>query len=65
MTVPLRRNAKLPIEEDVFINYGFVPRALHALMHPRTARQAWSKARLCQANEVLALVRERGVVHPR
>jgi len=60
-----RRYAKLPIEEDFFVNYGFVPRGLHALMHPRTARQKWSKARLRQANEVLAFVRERGVVHPR
>jgi uncharacterized protein len=60
-----RRYAKLPIEEDFFINYGFVPRELHALMHPRTARQAWSKARLRQASEVLEFVRERGVVHPR
>src|SRR5690242_12844207 len=55
-----RRYAKLPIEEDFFINYGFVPRELHALMHPRTARQVWTKARLRQANEVLEFVRERG-----
>src|ERR1041384_3524856 len=48
-----RRYAKLPIEEDFFINYGFVPREVHALMHPRTARQKWTKARLRQANEVL------------
>ena len=34
-----RRYSKLPIEEDFFINYGFVPRDVHALMHPRTARQ--------------------------
>jgi uncharacterized protein YcaQ len=60
-----RRYARLPIEEDFFINYGFVPRGLHALMHPRTARQAWTKARWRQANEVLQFVRERGVVHPR
>ena len=60
-----RRYARLPIEEDFFINYGFVPRELHALMHPRTARQAWTKARWRQANEVLDFVRERGVVHPR
>src|ERR1041384_3015987 len=60
-----RRYARLPIEEDFFVNYGFVPRELHALMHPRTARQKWTKARLRQANEVLAFVRERGVVHPR
>jgi uncharacterized protein len=60
-----RRYAKLPIEEDFFINYGFVPRELQALMHPRTARKAWTKARSRQANEVLEFVRERGVVHPR
>src|SRR3954468_6296279 len=60
-----RRYAKLPIEEDFFINYGFVPRELQALMHPRTARKAWTKARHRQAHDVLEFVRERGVVHPR
>ena len=42
-----------------------MPRELHTLMHPRTARQAWTKARWRQANAVLDFVRERGVVHPR
>jgi len=60
-----RRYPKLAIEEDFFVNYGFVPRGLHALMHPRSARQPWTKARWRQANEVLEFVRERGVVHPR
>src|SRR6187402_1263898 len=60
-----RRYPGLAIEEDFFVNYGFVPRDLHALMHPRTARQPWTKARWRQANEVLEFVRERGVVHPR
>ena len=60
-----RRYAELPIEEDFFVNYGFVPRTLHALMHPRTPRSRWPKSRWAQANEVLAFVRERGVVHPR
>ena len=60
-----RRYASLPIEEDFFINYGFVPRATHALMHPRTPRTVWPKARWKQAHEVLAFVREHGVVHPR
>jgi uncharacterized protein len=59
------RYAKLPIEEDFFVNYGFVTRALQRLMHPRTARTRWSKARWAQAHEVLTFVRERGVVHPR
>jgi uncharacterized protein YcaQ len=60
-----RRYPRLPIEEDFFVNYGFVPRELHALMHPRTARQKWTKARWKKAHEVLEFVRERGVVHPR
>ncbi len=60
-----RRYARLPIEEDFFVNYGFLPRHTQALMHPRTARQAWPKARQAQAQAVLAFVRERGVVHPR
>jgi uncharacterized protein len=60
-----RRYASLPIEEDFFVNYGFLPRATHALMHPRTPRTVWPKKRWVQANEVLAFVRERGVVHPR
>jgi hypothetical protein len=60
-----RRYARLAIEEDFFVNYGFVPRATHSLMHPRTPRTAWSKARAQQAQAVLDFVGERGVVHPR
>ena len=60
-----RRYAELPIEEDFFVNYGFLPRATHALMHPRTPRTAWTKARWVQARAVLEFVRARGVVHPR
>ena len=61
-----RRYAKLPIEEDFFVNYGFLPRATHALMHPRSGfRTPWPKARWAQAQAVLEFVRERGVVHPR
>ncbi|WP_341892757.1 crosslink repair DNA glycosylase YcaQ family protein [Variovorax sp. YR752] len=60
-----RRYPKLPIEEDFFVNYGFVPRDTHHLMHPRTPRTVWTKARWKQAQAVLEFVRERGVVHPR
>jgi uncharacterized protein len=60
-----RRYPRLAIEEDYFVNYGFVTRALQALMHPRTPREAWPKARWTQAHAVLDFVRERGVVHPR
>jgi len=60
-----RRYARLGVEEDFFVNYGFVSRELHALMHPRTPRTVWSKARWKQAQAVLEFVREGGVVHPR
>jgi uncharacterized protein len=60
-----RRYPKLAIEEDFFVNYGFLPRPLQALMHPRTARAVWPEARWKQAREVLAFIRDRGAVHPR
>lgn len=60
-----RRYARLPIEEDFFVNYGFLPRATHALMHPRKARTPFTAARRRQAEAVLEFVRARGVVHPR
>ena len=60
-----RRYARLDIEEDFFINYGFVPRAIHALMHPREARSVWPKKRWEQAQAVLDFVRQHGTVHPR
>lgn len=60
-----RRYPELPIDEDTFVNYGFLPRETHHLMHPRTPRTAWSKSRRAQASAVLEFVRERGVVHPR
>ena len=60
-----RRYAKLGVEEDFFVNYGFLPRAHHALMHPRTPRTVWSPTRWKQAHAVLAFVAERGEAHPR
>jgi uncharacterized protein YcaQ len=60
-----RRYPKLPLEEDFFVNYGYLPRAHHQLMHPRTARTVWTPARAAQAAAVLAFIRDRGAVHPR
>ena len=57
--------ATLPIEEDIFINYGFVTRALQRLMHPRTGASLSPTARNIRAQAVLAFVREHGTVHPR
>src|SRR5260370_18199936 len=60
-----RRYPKLPIEEDFFVNYGFLPRAHQGLMHPRVPRTAWSAARKRKAQAVLEFIREQGPVHPR
>ena len=62
-----RRYAALAVEEDFFVNYGFVTRALQALMHPRAAggRRPWPAAQRRRAERLLAFVRERGSVHPR
>jgi uncharacterized protein len=60
-----RRYARLPVEEDCLVNYGFLPREHLALMHPREPRRVWDAATKRRAAEVLAFVRERGPVHPR
>ena len=60
-----RRYARLDIEEDFFVNYGFLPTTTHVLMHPRAARTKWTKSRMAKAMAVLEFVRARGVVHPR
>jgi uncharacterized protein YcaQ len=60
-----RRYPRLSIEEDFFVNYGFLPRSHHALMHPRVPRTAWSRTRMKKAQAVLEFIREQGPVHPR
>jgi uncharacterized protein YcaQ len=61
-----RRYHELAIEEDFFINYGFVTRDLQSLMHPRLGVPApWSRAQGKGAGQILKFVRERGAVHPR
>src|ERR1700712_2135511 len=60
-----RRYTRLKIDEDAFVNYGFLPRRHLALMHPRVVKQAWSAAMKRKAAEVLAFIRERGPTPPR
>ncbi|HEY2677986.1 MAG TPA: crosslink repair DNA glycosylase YcaQ family protein [Steroidobacteraceae bacterium] len=67
-----RRYPKLELEEDFFVNHGFLPRSHHALMHPRLVRgrSPWdslksNSKRAQQEAAVLAFVRERGIAHPR
>jgi uncharacterized protein YcaQ len=67
-----RRYAKLGVEEDFFVVYGFVTSSVQALMHPRSdtgvpaeGREPWPAARVMRAQLLLEFVRERGAVHPR
>ena len=61
-----QRYAALEIEEDFFVNYGFLPRELVAVMHPRSGwRHAWDAATRRRAGALLRFVRARGAVHPR
>lgn len=57
------RYHELPIEEDVFINYGFVTRRLQRLMHPRSS--VGPAASNKRARAILEFIRERGSAHPR
>lgn len=56
---------ELPIEEDFFVNYGFVYRPLQDLMHPRAARTPWTAQESRRAKQLLAFIRAHGTVHPR
>jgi uncharacterized protein YcaQ len=68
-----RKYTTLDVEEDVFVNYGYVTRSLQALMHPRSDSrvpaddigQPWPKAQQKQAKLLLEFVRARDAVHPR
>jgi uncharacterized protein len=56
---------QLPVEEDFSINYGFMPQAAAALLHPRQAARVWTAAQQRQAQQVLAHIRSTGQGHPR
>jgi hypothetical protein len=55
-----RHYGELGVEEDFFINYGYVTRNVQALMHPRTTAAGRKRERL-----LLDFVAGRGAVHPR
>lgn len=68
-----RLYATLDIEEDSFVNYGYVTRSLQSLMHPRSNRRAtgaellspWNRGQKKRAKLLLDFIRERGEAHPR
>jgi uncharacterized protein YcaQ len=60
------RYPSLDVEEDFFVNYGYVSRGLQALMHPRSnSCSPWPSGQKKKAKLLLDFVRERGPVHPR
>jgi uncharacterized protein YcaQ len=62
-----RNFAELDVDEDYLYAYGFVAGRLRSYLHPRRYRHAPDGKFVLtdRAADVLAFVRERGVVHPR
>ena len=60
-----RRYARLGVEEDFFVNYGFLPRAVQVLMHPRSAQARWTPTRRKRAAAILEYLQQKGAHHPR
>jgi uncharacterized protein len=60
-----RRYGELDIEEDFFVNYGFLPRHTQLLMHPRSPKTALTAERGKQMAAVLDYVGKLGIVHPK
>ena len=60
-----RHYGHLDVHEDIFVNYGFVTRAVQELMHPRGGRTPWTAARGRHVQALLDFVRSRNAVHPR
>jgi uncharacterized protein len=54
-----RRYASLGLDEDILYAYGFLPRSVARLLHPRKARRLTALER-----RVLAVVRKSGRAHP-
>lgn len=60
-----RRYTRLAVEEDYFVNYGFLPRETLRWMHPRVPRKPWDASTQALAERVHDFVQARGRVHPR
>jgi uncharacterized protein len=60
-----RKYCALDVDEDMFVNYGFVSRAVYSLMHPRQTLPAADTRPRTRRQHILAYVRAHGEVHPR
>jgi uncharacterized protein YcaQ len=60
-----RRYPRLAVEEDFFVNYGFLSTEIQRLMHPRKPRTVWPASTKKRSLALLEFIRERGEAHPR
>jgi uncharacterized protein YcaQ len=60
-----RKYRALDADEDMFVNYGFVSREVHSLMHPRQKLPPPDAPARTRRHQLLAYVRANGEVHPR
>ena len=60
-----RHYHRLPVEEEFFVNYGFLPRAHQTLLHPRTLRHRKGSLDARRMDALLQFAAQRGHVHPR
>src|SRR5271154_4240613 len=60
-----RRYPALDVEEEYFVNYGFLPASPIAHLHPRPLRGATKSVARRRIAELLAFARARPEVHPR
>jgi uncharacterized protein YcaQ len=60
-----RRYPALDVEEDYFVNYGFLPASQIADLHPRPLRGSTKSLARRRIEELLAFARARPEVHPR
>jgi uncharacterized protein len=62
-----QKYSKLNVEEDFFVNYGFMPREIQPFMHPRTYDRTLKIEQEAPGltDLVLEFVRENGATHPK
>lgn len=60
-----RKYAALDVEEDVFVNYGFVTRAVSRLMQPRAMSGLFSRSQQKRVGPIVEFIRAQGAAHPR
>ncbi len=62
-----QKYAKLGVEEDFFVNYGFLPREIQSFMHPRTYDRTLKIESEAPGltDLVLGFVRQNGATHPK